>query len=195
MLYLAPLNVAMATYAINTPFRVAAFLAQLATESYELRWTHEKWTKRKNFHLPSVKRPAHTATSEREYFNYWYGNRRKLGNLSVDDGYNYRGRGAIQVTGRNNYTSLGKALGKPLDSNPSLLEEDPQTDISAAAFLFARMEHLNTVADMLNPEDPSSIKDINRRVTFSINGGWNGLDKRLAYYCKALEVLGVKTAA
>ncbi|WP_211273992.1 glycoside hydrolase family 19 protein [Neoasaia chiangmaiensis] len=189
--YFAPLNAAMGVYAINTSFRAAAFLSQLAVESFELRRTHEGWTKRKGFHLPGSDRPAHTATSQRDYFDYWYGNRRDLGNNTVGDGYNYRGRGGIQITGRDNYNKVGQGLDLPLTSRPSILEDDPGTDMDVAAFFFARLKHLNTVADSLDPEDPSSIEHVNRRLTRAINGGHNALAERLAYYRTALNALSV----
>src|SRR5579864_9491946 len=81
--YLAPLNTAMAFYQIDTAKRVAAFLSQLAVESDELRHHSERWTSRKNFKLPGVRKPAHTATSKRDYFEYWYGKRPALGNATA----------------------------------------------------------------------------------------------------------------
>lgn len=189
--YFAPLNAAMGVYAINTSFRAAAFLSQLAVESFELRHTHESWTKRKGFHLPGSARPAHTTTSQRDYFEYWYGSRRDVGNNTVGDGYNYRGRDGIQITGKDNYNKIGQGLDLHLTSKPSMLEDDPRTGMEIAAFFFARLKHLNTVADSVDPDDASSIEHVNSRLTRTINGGHNALAERLDYYRTALNTLSV----
>lgn len=188
--YIKPLNLAMARYSINTGKRIAAFLAQLAVESEELRHTHERWSDRKHFKLSGVHRKAHTATLKEDYFKYWYGNRHKnLGNDTADDGYTYRGRGAIQVTGKANYTQIGLAIGKPLAANPDLVETDDEVDMLASAYFFARLRHLNHVADEVDPHNPVSIANINHRLTYNVNGGYNGEAKRLRYYNKALALM------
>jgi putative chitinase len=108
----------MAKFHIDTAKRVAGFLSQLAEESKQLRHRREKFTLRKHFHLDGVHRKPHTATSEQDYFEYWYGKRPDLGNLTALDGFTYRGRGAIQITGRSNYAAAGRAIGRPLEARP-----------------------------------------------------------------------------
>lgn len=188
--FLQPLNSAMKQFQINTPERVAAFLSQLAVESKELQHNHELWSARKNFKLSGVKRDAHTATSQKDYFEHWYGNRKGLGNETAEDGYTYRGRGAIQITGKANYKRIGEAIGKPLETQPDLLETDLGVNMKASAYFFSKDKKLNHVADGVNASDPKSIEKINERLTRRVNGGHNGQKERLEYFKKGLEALG-----
>ncbi len=187
--FLAPLNAAMATYGISTPKRVAGFLAQLAVESMELRHMHEFWSSRREFHLPGVERKAQSAKSKREYFEYWYGSREDLGNRPAADGYTYRGRGAIQITGRANYRKIGRGIGKPLETNPDLLETDDAVDLLASAYFFAVEKRLISVADSVDPKSHASIVHVNKQMTRAVNGKFNGLQDRLQYFKRALVLL------
>lgn len=139
--YIGPLNEAMEEFRINTPKREAAFLAQIGVEDGDLEgaprrqsnvgaW-EENWTPKKNFHLLGSKRAAHTSTSKQDYFNYWYDKNKNLGNTTRGDGFLYRGRGPLMITGRDNYTRLGKDLQlTTLPTNPDqLLDNANQTDI------------------------------------------------------------------
>ena len=69
---------------------------------------------KKDFRLPGSARDGHTGASKKEYFEYWYGKRVDLGNITAEDGYTFRGRGAIQITGRANYRLVGRGIGQPL---------------------------------------------------------------------------------
>ena len=154
--FLEPLNAAMREFHINTPVRQAAFLAQIAHESGELRY---------------VKEIASGAA---------YEGRKDLGNTQSGDGMRYKGRGLIQITGRNNYAECGKALGVDLITNPELLETNGLACRSAAWFWASR--GLNDLADKGDFE----------RITKRINGGYNGLKERQAYYAKAMLYFGAK---
>lgn len=139
--------------------RMAAFLAQLAHESAELRFWHE------------------LASGDA------YEDRSDLGNTQPGDGPRFKGRGPIQLTGRNNYKSAGIALGLDLLSNPDLAA---QHDVGfRVAGWFWRRAGCNELAD----------KDDFRGITKRINGGFNGLAHREAYWEKAKRILNVPPAA
>jgi len=151
--YLPHLNRAMAEANITTPQRKAAFLAQLAHESGELRHFEE---------LASGSA---------------YEGRRDLGNTQPGDGVRYKGRGPIQLTGRANYRAAGRALGIDLEGNPSRAK-DPDVAFRIAGWYW-NSRNLNTYADAGNF----------REVTRRINGGYNGLASREAYYRRALAAV------
>lgn len=120
-LFLGPLNRTMTQNEINTPLRRAAFLAQLAHESGELRYMEE------------------IASGEA------YEGRASLGNTQPGDGKRYKGRGPIQLTGRYNYRQAGKALGLDLEGQPEQAT-DPETGCRIAGW-FWNTRKLNALAD------------------------------------------------
>ncbi|WNG21544.1 LysM peptidoglycan-binding domain-containing protein [Cystobacter fuscus] len=107
-----------------------------------------------------------------------YEGRRDLGNTQPGDGVRFKGRGPIQLTGRSNYRAAGQALGIDLENNPKRAA-DPDVGFRTAAW-FWNSRNLNQYADAGNF----------REVTRRINGGYNGLASREAYYQRALDVLG-----
>jgi predicted chitinase/murein DD-endopeptidase MepM/ murein hydrolase activator NlpD len=106
-----------------------------------------------------------------------YEGRRDLGNTQPGDGKRFKGRGPIQLTGRANYTAASKALGIDLVNNPKRAA-DPDVGFRTAAW-FWNTRNLNSYADAGN------FREITRR----INGGYNGLADREAYYRRALNAL------
>lgn len=149
--YLPHLAQAMKEAGICTRLRKAAFLAQLAHESVQLRYMEE------------------IASGQA------YEGRKDLGNTEPGDGKRYKGRGPIQLTGRNNYRSAGRALGADLEGNPHLAAK-PEWGFKIAAW-FWTTRGLNELADKQNF----------RLITRRINGGLNGYDDRRRYYQVALE--------
>ncbi|HEX8699171.1 MAG TPA: peptidoglycan-binding protein [Myxococcaceae bacterium] len=107
-----------------------------------------------------------------------YEGRKDLGNIHPGDGVRYKGRGPIQLTGRANYRAAGKALGIDLEGNPRRAA-DVDVGFRTAAW-FWNSRNLNSYADQGN------FREITRR----INGGFNGLAAREAYYARAKQVLG-----
>lgn len=108
-----------------------------------------------------------------------YEGRADLGNTQPGDGKRYKGRGLIQLTGRANYTSISKDWygDDTLVKNPDLLAT-PENAVRGA-YWFWNNKNLNKWADAGN------FKEVVHRV----NGGYNGIAERQAYYDKALEIL------
>lgn len=111
----------------------------------------------------------------------------RLGNKpqADGDGQRYRGRGLIQITGRDNYEACSEALfgDSRLLNTPDLLEQPVYASLSAGWFW--QRAGLNSLADKVAQADDSVFESITRR----INGGLNGLKDRQALYQRALEVL------
>jgi putative chitinase len=171
--YLAPLNKALAKYAINTPLRIAHFISQVAQESGSFRYNEEIW--------PNPALNAHGVATNGSSWQLRYEGRAELGNTHPGDGYKFRGRGLIQLTGRSNYAKYGELLGKDLTSgsNPDLVAQ-PDLAVDAAGWYWDS-RNLNAFAD----------KDDVLSITKRINGGTLGLDNRKAFLTKAKQALGV----
>jgi len=163
-LYLPFINKIMDIYEINTTLRASAFLAQIAHESGELKFMEEIWgpTAAQRRYEPPGQKAA------------------ELGNTQPGDGKLYKGRGAIQITGRANYKKYGDLLGFDLEGNPDLVAT-PQFAFSTAG-LYWQERGLNELAD---------IQDF-ITITRRINGGTTGLEERQRYYEIALDALGVE---
>lgn len=160
-LYAPLLNDAMLAYDITTPERQAAFLAQVGHESGELNYVREIYS--------GEKYDVGTLAA-------------RLGNTPEDDGDGefYRGRGLIQITGRDNYAACSKALfgnESVLIANPELLEQPKYAALSAAWFW--ESHGCNEMAD--NGEF--------QKITRTINGGLNGWKHRADLWVVAQEVL------
>ncbi|HEU0177974.1 MAG TPA: glycoside hydrolase family 19 protein [Blastocatellia bacterium] len=163
-LYLPFINRVMEIYEIDTPLRASAFLAQIAHESAELRFMEEIWG-------PTAQQKKYEPPSDVA---------RSLGNTQPGDGFRYRGRGPIQVTGRANYKKYGDLLGVDLIGNPDLAAT-PQYAFSTAG-VFWKLNGLNELAD---------VQDF-VAITKKINGGLNGLADRQRYYEIAKNALGAE---
>lgn len=151
----APLQAAMAEFGINTPLRAAHFLAQVAHESDSF------------------------CTLEEYASGAAYEERADLGNVEPGDGRRFKGRGPIQLTGRDNYQRFGRTLGVDLVGDPEWAA-DPAMGARIAA-LYWHVKGLNAVAD----------RNDARAITRKINGGYNGLQERLAALGRAVLALGV----
>ncbi len=160
---------AMTEFAIDAPARTAAFLAQLAHESGQLRFMEEIWGP-----TPAQRRyepPGTLAT--------------QLGNTDAGDGLKFKGRGPIQITGRANYRRFGDLLGVDLVAAPPRAAQ-PELAFRIAG-LFWSKKGLNELADQ-------ATADAFREITRRINGGFNGLPDRQQFYATARTVLGVSDA-
>lgn len=155
---LPEINKTLTIYNINTPLRITHFLAQVLHESGRFGWFTE---------FASGKA---------------YEGRTDLGNTQPGDGVRFKGRGAIQITGRSNYTLITRDLGVNFVQSPDQLTQLQYAILSAGWFWNKRK--LNRYAD---------IDDI-KAVTKRVNGGFNGLKERIAYYNKTKSVLNSGTA-
>lgn len=187
--FVRPLNEALERYSINTPARQAAFLAQLAHESAELRRTQENlnysWERLRKVFPRYFRTDAEAQSYDRQaerVANRVYANRMLNGDETSGDGWRYRGRGPIQVTGRENYRKCGQALGMNLESDPDRML-DPTVGCLAAAW-FWHSRGLNSLADA---DDENGFREITRR----INGGFTGLVERIGFWEKAREAVGL----
>ncbi len=160
------LTAAIREFAIDTPARTAAFAAQLAHESGQLRFMQELWGPTE---AQTRYEPVSTLAT-------------RLGNTEPGDGKRFKGRGPIQLTGRANYQTFGRLLGVDLVADPARAAL-PEVAFRIAG-LFWKKKGLNELADLLTDE---AFKEITRR----INGGSNGLADRRAFYATARAVLGI----
>lgn len=175
-------------YEINTPQRIAAFIAQCAHESGNFMFLKENLnyraaTLRKLFskYFPTdalAEEYANKPNKQEAIANRIYANRMGNGDEASGDGFRFCGRGLIQLTGRENYSWFAASLGIPVEEAAEYL----QTFEGAAqsACWFWETNSLNRWADA------GDIKELTRR----INGGYIGLEDRIKHYEHALHVLG-----
>lgn len=171
-------------FEIDNEKRIAAFLAQTSHESMNYtrvienlnyRWTSLRSVFPKYFPNDSLaKKYAH---DQRAIANRVYANRMGNGPESSGDGWRYRGRGLIQLTGKYNYKKFGDSLGISLSEVPDFLETFDGAVISACWYW--ENKDLNYYAD----------NDDIKSITKLINGGYIGLEDRIRKYSKILEIL------
>lgn len=144
-------------FSIVGPVRIAAFLAQVGHESGGFAYTREIW--------------GPTAAQQR------YEGRADLGNTQSGDGFRFRGRGLIQITGRTNYERAAAGLGVDVVTDPQLLEGRALAARSAAWWWATH--GCNQLAD------GGDFVALTRR----INGGTNGLADRQARWERAKKAI------
>lgn len=180
-----PLSAAMQEFGITTPVRRAAFLAQLAHESRELTAVSENLNYSAEGLLKTFPKYFTPETAKdyakkpQQIANIVYSNRMGNGSPASGDGWLYRGRGPIQLTGRENYRRAEAALGCALELHPDLAS-DPVIGARIAAWFWAS-KGLNEKSD----------KGDFVAITKTINGGTHGLTERTALWERAKRVLGV----
>jgi putative chitinase len=182
------LNQLLPDYGIDTPPRVAAFIAQCAHESGNFVFLKENL----NYRAASLRKifPKYFPTDElaNQYAslpnkaeaiaNRIYANRMGNGSEASGEGYRYCGRGLIQLTGKNNYQNFADSIETPVEQVPAYLETFEGAVQSACWFW--ETNNLNQWAD----------KDDILTMTKRINGGTIGLDDRIKHYEHAKHVLG-----
>jgi putative chitinase len=179
--YLESLNVVLPNKEINTSLRLCHFLAQIIHESGHFKYKSENLNYSakalrsvfgKYFKTDAVANEY--ARKPEKIANRVYANRMGNGDEASGDGWKYRGRGLIQLTGKCNYDACGKAIGLDLLGNPDLLTESAEASVLAACW-FWNKNGLNQFAD----------KDDITTITKRINGGTNGLEDRKSNLTKA----------
>jgi putative chitinase len=172
---------------------LCSFLAQTGYESAQYNRLSESlyyktalrlmavWPKR----FPTQDSAAPYVANEEKLANFVYANRLGNGDVDSGDGFRFRGRGIIQITGRSNYTDAGTALGVDLSSDPDLLLDKNTAAMAAAWFWSSR--GLNALADDMT--DDNDLEDFTE-ITKRINGGTVGIQDRL----QALNQIDAKFA-
>jgi putative chitinase len=178
------LNKILPDYEIDTPQRVAAFVAQSAHESGNFAALHENL----NYRAETLRKvfPKYFTDTSAEQFahnpeaiaNRVYANRMGNGDESSGDGFRYCGRGIIQLTGKSNYQAFAESIETPVEAIPEFLQTFEGAVQSACWFWEAN--NLNQYADA------GDIVTMTKR----INGGDIGLEDRKKHYAHALEIFG-----
>jgi putative chitinase len=171
-------------YGIDTPLKMAHFLAQTAHESGGFRLMEENLnysSDRLMVVFPKYFRNVDARAYHRQpekIANRVYANRMGNGDEASGDGYHFRGRGLIQLTGRNNYTLFAEENNLELDDAVNFLTS-PEGAVQSAAWFWNRND-LNMLAE----------DDNLTAVTKRINGGTHGLEERKKYTNKFKDLLG-----
>jgi len=182
--WLDALNATFERFDIMNPLRKAAFIAQCGHEcgnfkileenlNYKAEALMRLWPKR----FPSLEFAKQYERNPKKIANMVYANRMGNRDEASGDGYRFRGRGCIQLTGHANYFHAGKALGEDFVMKPELVATPMYAALSAG--FFWNTQKLNVLADN---------RDI-KMMTKKINGGFIGLADREKHYNHALEVL------
>ena len=178
--WVAPLNAVIDKLKFTTNEQIAMFLAQCMHESgcfsvlvENLNYSEAGLLKvfPKYFDTTSAKRYAR---QPQWIASRVYGGRMGNGNEQTQDGWKYRGKGLIQITGKNNHKMVGDVLGVDFVANPDLLMQPLYAVLSAGIFW--------------EKNNLGNFSDINV-VTKKINGGFNGLSDRIAKYDLCMKVL------
>ena len=180
--YVEPLNNALQQFQINNPERIAMFMAQVGHESGGLTHIEENLNYRAD-RLPVVfpryfrdVNPNAYARNPEKIANRVYANRMGNGPESSGDGYRYRGRGLIQLTGHDNYARFANDMGISIEEAVEYLSTPEGAAVSAAWFW--SKNGLNEIADR------GDVVAATKR----INGGTIGLADRQAHYSEALHI-------
>jgi putative chitinase len=176
-----------AKFSINTPLRLAHFLAQCGHESGGFRATQENLnysakgltgTFKKYF--PSEASAAPYAKNPLKIASKVYGGRMGNGPEPTQEGYKFRGRGYIQLTGKENYTAFGKSINEDILSNPDKVASSYA--LLSAAWFFSK-NGLHKMAD------EGSSDSVVTKITKRVNGGTIGLSDRIKHFKEYYKLL------
>lgn len=180
-------------YEINTPLRIAGFMAQCGHESADFTLLEENLNYSDKalasvfgrYFGPGKRDPKEYARKPEKIANYVYMDEFRskggqMGNVKEGDGWRFRGRGIKQLTGRNNYTAFGKSVGMTAEEAAEYVAT-PKGALESACWFWATNK-LEKWADA----------DDNVGLTKKINGGTIGLEDRNKRYAAAKAILGGK---
>jgi putative chitinase len=177
----------MAKFELNTPLRLAHFLAQAGHESGGFKAVNENLNYGAKGLLGIFKKyfptEAKAALYERKpekIANLVYGGRMGNGVEATGDGYKFRGRGFIQLTGRDNYVAFSKAINEDLTMNPDLVAT--KYPLLSAAWFFHK-NGLHKIAD------GGATDAVVTSVTKRVNGGTIGLPDRIKHFKEYYSLL------
>ena len=176
----------MEKFQINTPLRLAHFLAQCGHESGNFRAVQENL----NYSADGLKRifpkyfPGNLAESyarnPEKIASKVYGGRMGNGDETTKEGFKFRGRGYIQLTGKANYTAFAKSIGEDTVANPDLVAT--KYPLASAAWFFSK-NGLNAIAD--KGAESATVTAVTKRV----NGGTLGLADRIKHFNEYYHLL------
>ncbi len=176
-----------AKFQINTPLRLAHFLAQCGHESGGFRATQENLNYSAKGLMGTFKKYFPTEALANAYqrnpqkiANKVYANRMANGDEASGDGYKFRGRGYIQLTGKDNYTQFGNSIGENITSNPDVVSG--KYALLSAAWFWSK-NGLNKLAD--GGATDAVVTSITKRV----NGGTIGLADRIKHFKEYYHLL------
>ena len=181
--WVEPLNKILPKYGINTTARIAGFLSQVGHESggfttLEENLNYSAAGLTKTFGKYFKNRDVNAYAKKPEAIaNLVYGSRLGNGDEASGDGYRFRGRGLIQLTGRENYTKFGASISKTAEEVIEYIKT-PAGAIESACWYWATRS-LNKIADAADVEAMSK----------AVNGGTIGLTERKALYARITSIL------
>ena len=185
MQWVEPMQKLLPEYKINTPARIAGFIAQCGHESLNFKVLEENLNySAKGLNAIFSKYFKKAGRDAEKYHrkpqdiaNVVYANRMSNGDTESNDGWKFRGRGVIQLTGRSNVTRFGDDIGKNVDETIEYLETKMGALHSACWYWDSR--NINRSAD-----DGDIVV-----MTKLVNGGTIGLEDRKHHYARAIEIL------
>ena len=180
------LPLVMQKFSINTPLRLAHFLSQCGHESGNFRVVNENL----NYSAEGLKKtfPKYFPGNLNEVYarkgemiaSRVYANRMGNGDEKSRDGWKYRGRGYIQLTGKDNYSAFDKFVDDDIVNNPDLVST--KYPLLSAGWFFHN-NNLNKISDK------GSSDSVVLEMTKRINGGTHGFDDRLTRFKKIFSLL------
>lgn len=175
-------------FGINTPLRLAHFLAQCSHESDTFRITSENMNYSAKRLMVVFPKYFPTEALAKQYErqpqkigNKVYANRMGNKDEASGDGYNYRGRGYLQITGKDNYKDFSDFVGEDCVANPDLVAT--KYPLTSAAYFFKRNKLLPIC-------DKGDTVDVVTMVSKRVNGGTIGLPDRIAKFKLYRSLIG-----